>query len=394
MKKAWRKVIGGSLTGWKRRLYQLVLLVVILGAGGFGVAASGIVPVAASSGHLPITAWFLNFSMARSVSTHSMGIPVPELDDPNLVLRGGGHYAIGCAPCHGNPEIHHPRVAAGLTPHPPYLAPKIQDWEPNELFYIAKHGVKFTGMPAWPTQQRDDEVWAMVAFLLKFPELDVPGYQELVGDAVHQTEPTSAENLEPSDAAPSLVTTNCSRCHLADGMGRGSGAFPILSGQNEEYLAATMSAFATRSRHSGTMETVSAGLNEEEIRELAAYYSRQIPTSRRVSQIGNEEDVDASRKRGAEIAENGIPSARVPACVDCHGTEEPPVNASYPKLNGQYANYLVLQLELFATDRRGGTEYGHLMQPIAARLTAEQMRDVATYYQSLQLTPTQAAESE
>jgi hypothetical protein len=55
-------------------------------AAGFLVVVSGIMPITASSGHWPITAWFLHFSMQRSVGTHSLGIDVPTLDDPKLIL--------------------------------------------------------------------------------------------------------------------------------------------------------------------------------------------------------------------------------------------------------------------------------------------------------------------
>lgn len=61
----------------------------------------------------------------------------------------------------------------------------------------------------------------------------------------------------------------------------------------------------------------------------------------------------------------------------------PPRNPVYPDLTGQYADYPVLRLELFKKQQRGGTAYAHLMHTVAARLTPEQMRDVALYYASL-----------
>lgn len=54
----------------------------------------------------------------------------------------------------------------------------------------------------------------------------------------------------------------------------------------------------------------------------------------------------------------------------------------YPVLAGQYADYLILQLELFKKEHRGASAYVHLMRPVATRLTPEQMRDVALYYES------------
>src|SRR5690606_30483543 len=146
-------------------LVRVGLALPLLALAGFLVAASGIIPIKASSGHWAITEWFLEFSMSRSVATHSLGIKTPPLDDPALILKGAGHYENGCMPCHGSPALPYPRVAWSMTPPPPNLTRSISEWKPKELFYIVKHGVKFTGMPAWPSQVRDDEVWAMVAFL-------------------------------------------------------------------------------------------------------------------------------------------------------------------------------------------------------------------------------------
>ena len=86
---------------------------------------------------------------------------------------------------------------------------------------------------------------------------------------------------------------------------------------------------------------------------------------------------------GKAIASRGIPRQRVPACVACHGPGATRRNPIYPILAGQYADYLVLQLELFNKGYRGGSAYAHLMRPVATRLTHEQMRDVALYYASL-----------
>jgi hypothetical protein len=95
--------------------------------GGFLVAASGIIPIAASSGHWPITEWFLQIAMQRSISTHSLRIEVPPVDDSNLVLKGATHYEIGCQPCHGSPGMALPRIPRKMTPHPPSLPERIRD---------------------------------------------------------------------------------------------------------------------------------------------------------------------------------------------------------------------------------------------------------------------------
>jgi cytochrome c553 len=75
----------------------------------------------------------------------------------------------------------------------------------------------------------------------------------------------------------------------------------------------------------------------------------------------------------------------VPACAQCHGPGGGPRNPHYPVLAGQYAHYLIQQLELFKNGQRGGSPYAHLMREVAPRLTSEQIREVAQYYASLPL---------
>jgi cytochrome c553 len=369
---------GGG--GIKRWMVKITAFLSVLGFGGFLVAVSGIIPIKASSGHWGITRWVLNFSKERSVATHTLGLEVPSLDEPWLVLKGAGHYETGCRPCHGDPALPQPRVAWKMTPSPPYLPPRLVKWEPDELFYIVKHGIKFTGMPAWPALGRDDEVWAMVAFLRRFPELDAEEYRRLAqGEAAPSGEVAPLPDLVGPETVPRAITASCARCHGVDGRGRGVGAFPKLAGQRPTYLFAALQAFARGTRHSGIMQPIAAGLSQEEMRELARYYaSRQEPFLSPPHQ-----DTTPAIERGKAIASRGIPRQRVPSCADCHGPGVTRRNPVYPELAGQYADYLVLQLEIFKKNVRGGTDYAHIMRQVAAGLTPEQMRDVALYYASL-----------
>lgn len=357
-------------------------LLLVVGLTGFLVAASGVIPVKASSGHWAITEWFLHFSMRRSVATHTIGMAVPPLDDPALVLKGAGHYENGCRPCHGSPEFTTPRIAAAMTPPPPYLPTLLGERKPEELFYVIKHGIKFTGMPAWPSRERDDEVWAVVAFLLALPSLDATSYRRLVdGDAPSKESELPLRDLSEPTRVLRAIVTSCARCHGAEGRGRGLGAFPKLAGQSPDYLLRALQAYANGSRHSGMMGPIAAALGPEEVSALADYYG-ELP--RGVPSAPLERATSELRiQRGEEIATRGISNQGVPSCVDCHGPVPQRRNAAYPNLAGQYANYIELQLELFKRDARGGSAYAHIMRHVATRLSAEQMRDVAAYYQSL-----------
>jgi cytochrome c553 len=349
----------------------------VVAVGGFLVAASGIVPIAASSGHLPITYWVLEFGKRRSIATHTFGMDQPSLDEPWLVLKGAGHYHDGCRPCHGAPDLPRPRVAAAMTPPPPDLLGRVEVYEPDELFYIVKHGIKFTGMPAWPAQERDDEVRALVAFLRELPQLDAPAYRRLVyGDAPPEDSVTPLAGLAASLEPPDELAASCARCHGVTGHGRGNAAFPKLAGQKPEYLVRAMRAYAGSERNSGIMEPIAAGLTEAQWQGLADYYAALPGEPRSADAAPAAEAIE----RGRNIATFGIPERDVPSCSDCHGPEGPRRNAAYPLLAGQYADYLVLQLEQFAAGRRGGSEYAHLMQQVAPRMSRAEMQAVAAYY--------------
>lgn len=357
----------------RRFALRLSLLAAALAVGGFVVVLAGLIPISATSGHWSITAWFLHFTMQRSVATASIGVETPPLDDQALVLRGAGHYETGCLPCHGAPGQPRPLVVRKMTPEPPYLPPRIAEWEPAELFTIVKYGVKFSAMPAWPAQQRDDEVWAVVAFLLQLPEMEAEDYRRAAYGNSQEAAPLPSDRREPT----SDVIASCVRCHGRDGAGR-EGMAPRLSGQHETYLLAALRAYADNQRYSGIMQPIVTGMDEATMRRLAAHFADKAGTTPGLVEVDAE-----ARARGEWIAIEGLPSKGIPACIECHGPQQTPRNPHFPKLSGQYADYLSLQLELFKKGKRGGSPYAHIMQTIADRLGKQQIHDVAHYFSTL-----------
>lgn len=321
---------------------------------------SGVISIKASARHWEVTAWVLDLVKRRSVATHSITTTVPPLDDPALVLKGAGHYELGCRPCHGSPASRPPVVPLRMTTHPPDLKQQVARWKPEELFFIVKHGIKFTGMPAWPASGRDDEVWAVVAFLRTLPTLNADQYRAL-----------TASGREPS---ASFAAQYCVQCHGVDGAGRGIGAFPKLAGQQVEYQMRALKAYRDGTRHSGTMAAVAGDLTDARIEELARHFGS-------LSRTGAPSGY--ASPMGERIATRGIPERDIPACIECHGPAAGPRNPAYPDLAGQYPEYLRLQLQLFAENRRGGSSFAHLMQTIATRLTEDERREVAMYFSSI-----------
>ena len=326
----------------------------------FLLAVSGVIPVTESPGDYAATRWFVQFAKRRSIVTHSLGVRAPSLDVPSLVVRGAGHYETTCRACHGGPLYPRSPLALGMEPPPPNLAARVSSWSNGELFSIVKHGIMFTGMPAWPEPQRDDEVWAMVAFLRRLPGLDAEEYSRLAG-------------IDTASSATGVES--CARCHGVNGEGRGEGAFPRLAGQSPTYLRLALEAFSRGGRRSGIMRSAVVRLTPDEMTNLASYYGGLGSSTASI-------DVALVDDPGARIALRGIPEQNVPSCSDCHGPADGARNPAYPRLDGQHEEYLVLQLELFASQRRGGSRYAHLMQQVAPRLKPEQMREVARFYAS------------
>ena len=372
--RAWDCLTGG---GWRLALCRSVVVLALLGAGGLVFVAAGLMPIAASEGHWAVTRALLQFTMRSSVRTQTLGMDAPPLDDPRMVLKGAGHYASSCLPCHGGPGEPRALVVRRMTPEPPYLPDGFGTLRDEELFWIVRHGIKYTAMPAWPAPLREDEVWAMVAFLRALPGMEATEFRRLAygdaGSAARTASRTARLGPPLSDAL-----ADCARCHGADGMGRGDGAVPRLAGLDADYLRASLVAFARGDRHSGIMQPVAAGLDAGQMRRLSKHFAAldgDGPDARC--------DAPAAVARGASLATNGDPRRKIPACDACHGPGQEPRSALYPDLSGQHPRYLALQLHLFREHRRGGTPRAGLMRAAADRLEDRDIRDLATYYAAL-----------
>lgn len=152
----------------------LVTLAVIV-LVGLGMIYSGAVNVAATDQDTGLKAWVLNETMESSVKHHAKSIQTPPLNDPAMIQRGFRSYDQMCAGCHGAPG--RARGGRGFNPEPPSLAAVVEDWKPNELFWITKNGIKMTAMPAFGGERTtDNDLWAVVAFLQTLPDVTPEQY--------------------------------------------------------------------------------------------------------------------------------------------------------------------------------------------------------------------------
>jgi cytochrome c553 len=353
----------------------LGVAVLTIGVGALLFAWSGVYNVAASSGHWAITRWFLEFGMRRSVGTQSLLVSVPRLVDENQVRMGAGHYQGGCASCHGAPGVRQNVIVTRMLPEPPSLIGHVPTWSDRELFWIVKHGLKYTGMPAWAAQGRDDEVWAVVAFLRELSGLSAERYQELAFGNTREREITGAQIAQLGPATAALAA--CARCHGDEESGPTSSLVPRLVGQTTQYLVASLKAYASGERASGIMQPVATELSDQDIEKLAAYYA----TLERKPEAGASPSAAPPEviARGRQLAESGAVEQAIPPCLACHDQKATP---AFPRLDGQSRDYLASQMRLWQRGLRMQTSEGAIMAPIAKRMTERQIDDVAAYFAS------------
>ena len=156
----------------------LAALAVIVSALAFFY--SGLFNIAADVPHSAFTYRMLEAVRDRSIAVRAAHIDVPSLDAPQLIANGARDYAEMCAACHLAPDRQDSELRDGLYPTPPKLT-EHTDATPAEMFWVIKHGIKMSAMPAWGPTHSDERIWGMVAFVRRLPELTPEQYQTLAG---------------------------------------------------------------------------------------------------------------------------------------------------------------------------------------------------------------------
>jgi len=186
-----------------------------------------------------------------------------------------------------------------------------------------------------------------------------------------------AAQAQAQDAAKAQGIANqvCAACHAADGNSTAA-ANPKIAGQFPEYLHKQLADFKAQggkkpARESAIMMGMVANLSDADMKGLAAFYAGQklkpaAATDKNLAVLGQ------------KLWRGGNPANGVPACAGCHGPAGAGMPAQYPRLAGQYAEYVAAQLKLFKEGGRANDPNG-MMRGVTARMTDREIRAVAEY---------------
>ncbi len=155
-----------------------VATLAILAIGGGLFIESGFYDIGADDHHTKIVLSAIEQLRNRSIDVRADAVEVSAVEDPKRVAAGARRYAALCVGCHLAPGVTKSDIRPGLYPHPPNLAQEdIKDI--RRAFWIVKHGIKMSAMPAWGKSLDDATIWDIVAFVRKMPEMTADTYQEI-----------------------------------------------------------------------------------------------------------------------------------------------------------------------------------------------------------------------
>lgn len=297
-----------------RRLTAIVAtlagLAVVAGAGAAAFAWSGFYNIAATAQHTQPVYTLLELVGEQSIRRSARDIAEPPLDDPALARRGAVCYRDKCMVCHGGPGEAPGEIGRSMQPLPGPLVDAPRQFRARELYWVIRHGIKMSGMPAWEFRMADADMWAVVAFMQRMPELGTAQFRaETIertdahctsaeegnaaspGTALHQAgssqvgappSPAGTES-QPNAARGRIAVTQfaCNACHIIPGVtGSTVHVGPPLAGLATRQLIAgklanTLENRALWIRHPQQVDpetTMPAlGVGERDARDMAAY---------------------------------------------------------------------------------------------------------------------------
>lgn len=192
-------------------------------------------------------------------------------------------------------------------------------------------------------------------------------------ESASQPQPGLGEHIAqqgtPKGVAP------CMTCHGADGAGMAPTAYPRVAGLDAGYMAKQLADFRSGTRNNPIMMSMAAGLTEEEIVAVSAYYAAMpVPAPTVAAPVG--EDL----KTAQDLVQWGDWIGRgLPACAQCHAPHGNGIGTAFPGIAAQQGTYIKAQLQAWKTGTRANDALG-LMKAVADRLTDAEVDAVAAYY--------------
>jgi cytochrome c553 len=166
----------------------------------------------------------------------------------------------------------------------------------------------------------------------------------------------------------------CAACHGADGNSVNP-EWPKLAGQHADYTYKQLMDYKSGRRENALMAGQVANLDEQDMRDLGAFYARQ--------QMAPGTADESFAERGERIYRGGIPAAGVAACTACHGaTGKGNPAALFPMVAGQHAKYSSDQLRYFRSAQRAN-DNGRMMRNLASKMSDADIQAVSEYMAGL-----------
>jgi cytochrome c553 len=195
----------------------------------------------------------------------------------------------------------------------------------------------------------------------------------------------AADTVVGSADAGASKAAVCTACHGVNGNSVNP-EWPNIAGQNAAYLREQLAMIRDRKRVNELMYPIVKDMTDQDFADVAAYFAAQTPA-------GLESD-PSYWKAGEALYKSGDASRNIPACTACHGPAgQGNAGAGYPALRAQHSVYTVKQLQDYLTKNRyrdsadtsvvNATRNSAMMTTIAARLSPEDIRNLASYLQGL-----------